>query len=254
MDNLDTPKLNNPPIVEAVLDIECDMPVALDLAALEAPAREAFGSVYPKFQTRFAQPFMVEMPAGETARMSMGHPGLQSLQFLQEDDRQLVQVRSQGYSFNRLAPYGSLDDYLPEIERTWLLFVGLVQPVKVRAVQLRYINRLLLPLTDGRIDLDEYLVHGPKLPVEDGFTFTGFVQQHAAHELATGHQVHVVLAAEPPADGKLPVLFDIQTSHVGDIEPSGWDQIMSMIQSMRRLKNLMFRKSLTEKCLNLFQQ
>lgn len=246
--------LMNPPIVEAVLDIECDMPVEIDLAALEARARQAFGSEYPKFQTRFTQPFMVEVPAGEVAKMSVGSPGLQALQFMQEDSRQLVQVRAQGYSFNRLAPYSSLDDYLPEIERTWLQFVGLVQPVKVRALQLRYINRLLLPLLDGRLDLDEYLIHGPKLPVEEGFSFTSFMQQHTAQETATGHQVHIVLAAEMPVEGKLPIIFDIQASHFGDIEPFSWDQILNLIQSMRRLKNQMFRRSLTKKCLNLFQQ
>ena len=47
---------------------------------------------------------------------------IQSLQFLHEDEKQLVQVMAQGFSFNRLAPYTSLDDYLPVIQRTWELF------------------------------------------------------------------------------------------------------------------------------------
>ena len=74
--------------------------------------------------------------------------GIQALQFLHADEKQLVQVRAQGFSFNRLAPYTSLDDYLPEIERTWHLFVGLASPVQIRVVQLRYINRI--PCRRGR--------------------------------------------------------------------------------------------------------
>ena len=72
-----------------------------------------------------------------------------------------MQVRAQGFSFNRLAPYSGLDDYLPEIERTWSLYVDLASPVQIRAIRLRYINRILLPLAANTVDLDEYLKIGP---------------------------------------------------------------------------------------------
>lgn len=68
------------------------------------------------------------------------------LQFLKNDEKQLVQIRPQGYSFNRLAPYGGFDEYLPEIERAWRLFVDIVMPLQVKLIRLRYINRFLLPM------------------------------------------------------------------------------------------------------------
>ena len=89
------------------------------------------------------------MKPGELPALSIKH-GVQALQFLQDDERQLVQVRVQGFSFNRLAPYTSLDDYLPEIKRTWGLYVDLVKPVQVRQIRVRYINRILLPMTERR--------------------------------------------------------------------------------------------------------
>lgn len=241
------------PIVEAVLDIDCDMPLTMDVAALETPARAVYGEKYPKFQPQFMQEFMFEAPAEGSAKVTKSSLGIQALQFLQDDGKQLVQVRAQGYSFNRLAPYGSLDDYLPEMERTWHLFTKIAQPVKVNTVRLRYINRLLLPFETGRIELDEYLVHGPRLPLDAGLEFTGFVHQHSAVEAETGNQVHLVLARQPPEQEKYPVIFDIQTFHSGDMEPSDWKGILSRVESLRRLKNLVFRKSLTEKCLNLFR-
>lgn len=241
------------PIVEAVLDIDCDMPLTTDIAALEASAQADYGKQYPEFRPQFIQGFMFEASAEEASKVTMGSRGIQALQFLQEDGKQLVQVRTQGYSFNRLAPYGSLDDYLPEMERTWHLFTKIAQPVKIRTVRLRYINRLLLPLEAGRIELDEYLAHDPRLPSDTGLELTGFVHQHSAVEVGTGNQVHLVLAGQAPEQEKLPVIFDIQAFHSGDLEPSDWKGILSRVESLRRLKNLVFRKSLTKKCLNLFR-
>jgi len=110
----------------------------------------------------------------------------------------LTKVRMQGFSFNRLAPYTSLDDYLPEIERTWGLFASIASPVQIRVVRLRYINRILLPLTNGRVELEDYLKVGPRLPDEDRLRFAGFLNQYAAVEIDTGHQVNIVLTSQPP--------------------------------------------------------
>ncbi len=246
-------QLLDAPIVEAVLDIDCDMPLTMDIAALEESARAEYGEQYPKFQPQFMQELMFEAPAEGAAKVTKSSRGIQALQFLQEDGKQLVQVRAQGYSFNRLAPYGSLDDYLPEMERTWQLFTKIAQPVKIRTVRLRYINRLLLPLVAGRIELDEYLVHGPRLPSDAGLELTSFVHQHSAVEVGTGNQAHLVLAGQAPEQEKLPVIFDIQTFYTGDLEPSDWKGILSRVKSLRHLKNQVFRKSLTKKCLSLFQ-
>lgn len=246
-------QLKAAPIIEAVLDIDCDMPLTMDLPALETPARAAFGDRYPKFQPQYWQEFMFETPTDGDAKVTNNSRGVQAFQFLQEDSKQLVQLRTQGYSFNRLAPYESLDHYLPEMERTWRLFVEIAQPVKVRTIRLRYINRILLPLEAGRVDFKAYLIHGPSLPTEEGLDFTGFVHQHMAAEVGTGNQVHLVLAGQAPEADRLPVIFDIQAFISGDVETSDWNGILSRIESLRRLKNLVFRKSLTEKCLQLFQ-
>jgi len=131
MMNAPTPRLRNPPIVEAVLDVDCDLPPGFNLAALEGPSRERFSAQYPKFQTQFIQEHRIETKA-DAAPKTSSRSAVQALQFLHEDAGQLVQVRAQGFSFNRLAPYSSLDDYLPEIERTWRLYVDLVSPVQIQ--------------------------------------------------------------------------------------------------------------------------
>ena len=114
-------KLTKAPIVEAVLDIDCDMPPAFDVAALEESVRDAFRTEYPKFQTHYLEQHHFESKAHEPMKHSAKR-AIQAFRLLDDSERQLVQVMAQGFSFNRLAPYTSLDDYLPVIQRTWELF------------------------------------------------------------------------------------------------------------------------------------
>ena len=245
--------LSRPPIVEAVVDIDCDMPPGQDLAALEAPARDAFRDRYPKFRTRFLHEGQIELQGDDLPKFS-ARRGIQALQFLQDDEKQLVQVRPQGFSFNRLAPYSTLDDYLPEIERTWRLFVNLASPIQIRVVRLRYINRIELPMTEGRVELDDYLKVSPQLPIDAGLTFAGFFNQHAAVEEGTGNTANIILATQPPQNDVVPIIFDITAATAGTAEPEDWDWILERIRSLRGLKNRVFRNTLADRCLNLFQQ
>lgn len=244
-------KLDVAPIVEAVLDIDCDMPLTFDLAELETSVRDAFRDDYPKFRTQHLQEHQFEVKA-ECAPKMTTRQGIQAFQLLQEGERQLVQVRAQGFSFNRLAPYSSLDDYLPAIEHAWKVFIGLVAPIQIRLVRLRYINRIFLPATDGNVELEHYLKFGPRLPDEDRLAFVGFMNQHSAVEKGTGNEVNIVLAAQAMERDRLPIILDIAAFWTGSIETNDWAGIQSKIQSLRHLKNMVFRDSLTAKCLDLF--
>lgn len=245
-------KLARAPIVEAVVDIDCDMPPELQIAELEGAARESFQSRYPKVRTQFIEHHKIEPRTDAPPKMSVKR-GVQALHFCQDDEKQLVQLRREGFSFNRLAPYSTLDAYLAEIERTWRLFVQIVAPVQTREIRLRYINRILLPGEGGRVDLEQYLQIGPRLPDEDRLTFMGFLNQHAAVEASTGNEVNIILTSQPEEQGKLPIIFDITAGKAESLEPNDWVGISSRIQSLRDLKNHIFQGTLTQQCLNLFQ-
>ena len=230
--------LSRAPIVEAVLDIECDLPVAFDLAALESQAIDRFKDPYPNFRTHFVENHRFERHADKPPAFSSDRI-LLALQFRQNDEKQLVQIRSQGFAFNRLAPYKTLDDYLPEIERTWRVFVDLAQPIKVRA--------------DGKVDLRTYFNIDPQLPADGNLQLVGFLNQHTAIDSETGNQVNIILATEQTDGDSLPVIFDIEASRIETGEPANWPWILARIQSLRGLKNRIFRGTLTPKCLQRFQ-
>lgn len=246
-----TLNLANAPIIEAVLDIDCDLPVGIDLGAMEASVREAFTNEYPKFRRQMVQQQQFKASLESPPEFNV-QTAIQAFQFLKEDERQLVQMRMGGFSFNRLAPYASFDEYLPEIERTWLRFRELMSPVQIRRIVLRYINRILLPTVDGLVDLGLYLRLGPRLADEKALRLVGFFNQHAAVEVETGHQVNITMVMQPLEGERLPVIFDIEAMHLVPVEPEAWENIHGTILSLRRLKNNVFRRTLTEQCLNLF--
>lgn len=246
-------KLLKAPIVEAVLDIDCDMQPGQQIAALEKPGRDCFLDRYPTFRIRFLQEHQIESKIDAPPKMSV-RLGIQALQFLQEDGKQLVQLRAEGFSFNRLAPYTSLDEYLPEMERTWKLFIQVAKPVQIRRIRLRYINRFCLPMEGGRLELNDYLKIGPRLPDEEKLKLLSFLHQHAAVEQTTGNKANIVLTAQTLQNDGLPIIFDIGVERGGTEEPENWDVILSRIQSLRSLKNRIFRDTLTERCLKAFQQ
>ncbi len=241
-----------PPIIEAVLDIDCVQSPAFDIRRIQNPSRKALAKTYPKLRPIFVQNHRLEATPDEQMKYSV-EGRIQGFQFVNRDEKQIVQFRAQGFSFNRLAPYTSLDDYMPQIKKMWLQYSKLVSPVQIRSIRLRYINRILLPLIDGRVNIDDYILNGPRLADSKRLVLTGFLDQYAAIDKLSGHQINSVLTLQPADNDKLPIIFDngavsIKSGDVGD-----WAWIRTTILELRELKNHIFSKTVTKKCLNLFQ-
>ncbi|PYQ32076.1 MAG: hypothetical protein DMF56_02985 [Acidobacteria bacterium] len=245
--------LAHAPIIEAVLDINCDLPPTIDFAALQERAKQALSASYPIARRQITQRHELRTAAAVGTADVAVREQVTGLQFLHTDEKQIVQFRSAGYTFNRLAPYSSLDDYLADIEWSWNIFRELTRPVQIRAIGLRFINRILLPMTGGGVDLSEYLRLSPQLADGKTLEFVGFMHQHVAVEVATENQVNVNLVTQLPENDQLPIILDIETSDQRNRLPEDWQGVREAIVSLRSLKNRVFERTLTEECLNLFR-
>jgi uncharacterized protein (TIGR04255 family) len=247
-------KLKNAPIIEAVIEFHCELPPGQDRSNWEAALKQRFGATSPQCQAQHLQEVQFQMrqgsdnPAAKTVRQ-----GVHGFRHLSADGRQLVQCRIDGFFFNRLVPYSSFDEYLPEALRCWALYREIAEPVIVRQIGLRYINRLLLPVTDGKLALGHYLRHPPKLEPAEGFAFIEFVHQHKMVALESKTLAEVVLASQPFENDKLPVVFEISAMKSGDFNPEDHAAFEVALQSLRSLKNNVFENTLTPECLTLFQ-
>lgn len=244
--------LSRPPIVEAVVDIDVEMRPGFVLADAQDRLAAAFADGYPVTRTRQVETHEIHPQPGSVGEVR-SRSGLESLMFLQPDEKQLVQARRRGFTFNRLAPYSGFDQYQAEIERRWLQFRTMVDPVRVTAVRMRYINRIELPLLDGRIDLDQYLKIGPRAPVEDDFDFASFSSRSVMVEKSTGVQVGLSLASLPAVDGRLPLVLDIEVILPEELDSAELPDLSQRLAMLRATKNRVFRESLEEKCLALFR-
>jgi uncharacterized protein (TIGR04255 family) len=245
-------RLSKAPIVEAVIDIDCDMPPSHNLASLENDAKTALGKDYPQLDPFYLEQLLIEKKPDALLKHSATR-AMQALRFFQNDRKQLVQVRIQGFSFNRLAPYSSLDAYLPEIQRTWGIFVEIAAPIQTRVLRLRYVNKIALPLKGGGVELKDYLKLSPQLFCEPKMHLTSFVYQNTAVDPNTRNEASIVLTSQPTEGENASIIFDISVWASVITEPKDWASISGKIISLRILKNAIFNNMLTDKCLSLFQ-
>lgn len=245
-------KLRSAPIVEAILDIDCDMRADFDFAEAAHVACDSYKKSYPTQQARHFTEHQIKQEGATDPQVST-RGGIDAFQFFSGDKKQLVQLRHQGFSFNRLAPYTSLDDYLDEMGRTWAIFAESVRPQTVRAIRLRYINRIMLPLLDGKLDLDHYLQLGPRTPEGSRLSLSNFMSRNSVIDAETGHQATIMLASQQPEAGELPVILDIMSTDEAPPESLEWSDILPRVHSLRGLKNYLFEGTLSEACMELFQ-
>ena len=244
-------KFTKPPLVEVVCDVDCDLSPNFDLAAKQDKIKGAFAEDYPKVRRQFLREHTFSSKAPNQPPEISFNEALQAVQLYSADDRQLVQVRRGGFSFNRLAPYSTFDEYAPVICKAWDAFTDLVKPVQVRRIALRYINRISLPAPQGRVNLGEYLVHPPSLPMVN-LEFSGFLHQHSGSDPVTKNRVNIVLTLEAPMPDSFPLLFDIEAFSLCACPPPEWDSLLQKLTELRSLNNAIFLNTLTDQCKALF--
>jgi uncharacterized protein (TIGR04255 family) len=217
----------------AIVDIQCALSPSLNRGAFHSAAQKVFADQYPEFRTAYVHEQNFTFGLGK-APQAATRQTVRGYQSLTRDKKQIVQSRFDGFSFNRLAPYTTLDDYLPEIARCWALYCGFAAPVVVRRIALRYINRVALPLdAKGRVDVTNFIRTGPVLPQPNdmGLMLTGFLQHHQMTEVETGNMATVVLAAQPPEEKQLSVILDIDAYRPVNLPPLEWGNIVPIISA-----------------------
>jgi len=154
-------QFKNPPIQEALLDIQVTLPADLNLETLNK-FHEGLEARFPEKQERISwqQGFQIS-GAGETHAIQSSR-SVDGYMFVSNADGKVVQARRDGFTFNKLRPYSNWATFGAEAKELWEHYVALARPASIRRVALRYLNRISLPLPVG--DLREYCVLFPDLP------------------------------------------------------------------------------------------
>jgi len=244
--------LEKAPVIEAIIDFDCDLPPKFRMMEHGEAFKASYAADYPEVRAIYSETHEIQS-GKDGATTHNAQRTVDGYQFWNAEQNELVQVRDHGFSFNRLRPYGTLDDYLPVIRSNWEKFVAIGNPAQLKVLRMRFINRIELPFTASNFEFKDYLEICPQLPKDSNLDFAGFYHQHQAVEKETGNLASIVLATRPMVKGRLPLIFDITVSSPKATEPDDWEAIEGQFVTLRRLKNIIFENTLTKQCLNLCQ-
>ena len=241
------PTLRNPPIREALIDIQ--FAASLDLSKV-AVAADKFSGQYPKRQTLRHGVFEFSMDRGSDMKAKTRESAIIGYRLDSEDGSRVVQVRAGGITFSVLRGYSTWDAFKQEARSLWEEWNLIVGETSTSRVATRFINVLQLPASP--IDFDDFLTCAPKIPSELPQIMSGFFQQVTIPVVESEFTAIVTHALEPVTPSATPVVLDIdifQAKHYSSTDEGVW----AALDTAREIKNRVFFSSLTSKGLELFR-
>jgi len=156
-------RYRNPPIIEALCEFRFEPDSPWDLAMP--------GLIYEKVREAFPERRQAKVFDVRIAPETLGQiRTTDRMQFLDEDEKAIIQVGPHFLAINHLEPYPSWEEFLPLIEKGLEAYCDVADPKNIHRIGLRYINHI--EFAKQRIDLEEYFEFhpfvGPNLPQEFG--------------------------------------------------------------------------------------
>lgn len=240
----------NPPITEALIDIRAEFGSNITISDLEK-LHEKIKSHYPKKRIRHRWEGVIEFKEEEGARAESKDLGPDGYFFWSADDKQAVQYRLDGFTFNRFRPYKDWEAMRSEAMPLWDLCVAAVKPLLVTRLALRYINSIDIP--EKSFSLEEYFTAPPKVPAGLSQIIEEFLSRIVISFPAMASKAIVTQAIQPPKSPNVTsILFDSDVYREVSL-PGNTPEIWQILEELRNVKNDIFDKSLTEKTKELFR-
>jgi len=153
----------------------------------------------------------VEVSISSEVQRSQVMRGERRIQFLKSDGSQLVQVEKDLVVVNQLRPYPRFVDWKPVIDKMLKLYWELTQPVGIRQIGIRYINRVIIPTHCFK--LEDYFNLYPQVPDSLGAIHGKFMMRVEIPSKHQGHQLIVTFgtapADSPETSAEMLDLYDI---------------------------------------------
>jgi uncharacterized protein (TIGR04255 family) len=237
--------LSKAPIVEALVDIH--VAPSLDLSSVLSRLEPLVRAEFPNRKTLYVGEARFSWTDTE-AEIESAKPMVRGYAYWSADGKRVLQVRAEGFSYSRLAPYGTWEQLKQEAE---MWFTRLFESCGISSIEryaVRYINRMKLPLPIH--NFSDYLRTSPEVSTDLPQGLSSFFFQLT---MPFPDQVLAVvnMATEAAADNDtLPLIFDIDVFRRGTIEPKTlWERM----EALRNVKNDIFFDSLTQQAWRLFE-
>jgi uncharacterized protein (TIGR04255 family) len=239
------PKYPKPPITEAVIDFRFTPEVGID------DLRGALGALdpgYPKVDELLEYSGSIQIRKDGVS--TDGSPRHIGFRIASSDGKHILQLKTHGFSFSRLAPYVSWESMRDEAKTFWDITSSLRQGRVVNRAAVRYINLMNIP---APADLKDYLRVGPDIPANFGNPIQKFLLnlQLAAPEIG-GHVIINETIVPPKVPGTAAIVLDLDVIRTVNI-PQTPDELWGSLEQLHQYENSFFEKCLQAQTRELFK-
>lgn len=240
----------NPPITEALIDIKTTP--REDVSAVDiSDLHQYIKSDYPNKKEQRRIESKIEAKKGEQPIVTSVDRGIFGFFFHSADDKQIVQYKIDGFTFNRLPPYEKWDKIFGEAQRLWGFYKDYLKPTQVTRVAVRYINKINIPLRT--FNLDDYFTAAPKMPDDLDQPIEEFYSKITIQFPSTETKAIVTMKTFPTKNPTvISILLDIDVFKevvLGPDDSAIWDILLNH----RQIKNDIFEKNITNQTRELFK-
>lgn len=239
-------QLANPPIREALIDIQVANPLPLSFA--ETLQHKTIAGYERKQPIRVGQ---LKVELGPETMQTQGTQELFGWRFEAPDGSKVIQLRRNGIGISVIKSYRDWQQIKATAREIWDRYIEWADRPTVNRLATRYINVLELPL--AHIDFDDYLTGAPRIPEGLPQTLNYFLER-----LIIPFDPPVIAivtqALEPPTQTHVPVVLDIDVqASLAELLPSDSPKIWNILDQLRTVKNSVFFSWVTERALEPYK-
>ena len=237
----------NPPVVEALVDIQVTAP---DWPAAATGLKTLLASdQYPDTQEIHAGSVAFDVTSGANVGTTTE---LEGYRFISGDKRTVVQARRHGLAVSALEPYPGWEALRDETARLWARYRALVGPSLITRLGIRYVNRLVLPFKG--VQLREFLQVFPAIGEVLPNRIGNFLLRV---EILPPNDPNVRLIVTEgrelnPANDRVSIVLDLDVGKPVEIDPTDESALANELERLHVIGNDAFEGCITDKARELF--
>ncbi|WP_336604409.1 TIGR04255 family protein [Tolypothrix bouteillei] len=222
--------------------------------------KESFPNIQKKIALQGGFELNLEKPEEINPRLFSMSNQPEGYIFISNDKEKIIQAKLQGFTFSKLKPYQSWQDFYGEAYQLWQKYVEITSPLKVVRLGLRYVNQINIPLTgEGGIELKQYIKTLPEMPSDLSVVIEGYFMQlvlsHTQYQPSRAiiNQTIGQMLENQESKKAYPLIFDIDVFQEVNLDPDD-EEIGKIFEvNLKGFREDIFFKSITEKTKELFQ-
>ena len=136
--------LGNAPITEAVIDFRAKLPDKFDPKVF-MQLEERLKPRYPEISEQGASQLQFQIRGARDISQTSKYIGPTGYRFTSEDRKNILQLKTDGFTFSRLKPYTDWKQFSEEAFELWHVYLEVANPKMLVRIATRFINRIEIP-------------------------------------------------------------------------------------------------------------